>query len=244
MKKKTIIIIVIAGILVVLAIISVIILMQLNDPGQTNRERGRLDHIETAATPAAQPGLNGSFSPLVTGKTGTHVYYTDNVFKDRNLKRSEEKELRDCLEQADRKLDEDILVVGWCRQSDDNRLMFNAYQYFDGVVVPEVTYRLTQDGSMNIEKTGDTPAIRSLDTSGMTEPEELFPVVDELAVQHESELNMDQGKEIYVVYNPEYDVFRDELYYYFRINDDSRIRIDAKTGDILEEYYFNGEFID
>ena len=244
MKKKTTIIAAIAGVLLLIAVIAAVILIIVNAPGVTDKERERKEYAGTGSETDAQSALYGSYTPLVTGRMGTHVYYTDNVIKDRDLTRSEEKEIRDCLEQVDKELTEDILVVGWCRQSINDRLLFNAYQYYDGVIIPDVTYRLTQNGSMNIKQTGDIPAVTSLDLSGMTEPEELFPVVDELAMQHEAELYMDQGKEIYVVYNPEYDVFRDELYYYFRINDYSRIRIDAKTGDILEEYYFNGEFID
>lgn len=31
------------------------------------------------------------FSPLVTGKLGDHIYYTDNLFKNRKLSRAEKK---------------------------------------------------------------------------------------------------------------------------------------------------------
>ncbi|MCR5119986.1 MAG: hypothetical protein K6B44_10280 [Lachnospiraceae bacterium] len=234
MKKKTLIILITVVIAVVLAITAAIILLRIDGIGQTGTESESF--IKTT--------LYGSYTPWVTGKIGTHVYTTDNVIKNRKLSRDEKKEINECLEQADKELTEDILVVGWCRLSENNRLMFNAYQYFDGVVVPDVTYRLTQDGSPCIKHTGDIPAICSLDTAGMIDPEELFSTVDELALQHESELNMDRDKKIYVIYHPEYDTFRDELYYYFSINEYSRIRIDAKTGDILEEHYFNGEFID
>ena len=257
MKKKNIILIAAAGILVLLIIIAGVVFIKMSGQKQTNGGRVRLDRLETEPEeisstsvlekepdPIAQLKLHGSFKPLVSGKLGTHIYYTDNVFKDRNLKKNEEKEMKEYLEQADKKLSEDILIVGWSGRPADNTLMFNAYQYVDGVVVPEVFYRLTQDGGVSVVMISDIPAISSLDTAGLADPEELFQLVDDLAWQHKSQLYMDRDDKIYVIYHPEYDAIKDELYYYFMINEYSRIRIDAKTKDVLEEYYFNGEYID
>ena len=257
MKKKNIILIAAAGILVLLIIIAGVVFIKMSGQKQTNGGRVRLDRLETEPEeisstsvlekepdPIAQLKLHGSFKPLVFGKLGTHIYYTDNVFKDRNLKKNEEKEMKEYLEQADKKLSEDILIVGWSGRFADSTLMFNAYQYVDGVVVPEVFYRLTQDGGVSVVMISDIPAISSLDTAGLADPEDLFPLVDDLAWQHKSQLYMDRDDKIYVIYHPEYDAIKDELYYYFMINEYSRIRIDAKTKDVLEEYYFNGEYID
>ena len=257
MKKKNLILIATAAILVLLAIIAGIIFIKLSGQKQTNgggvlidrpetepEESTRDNVLEKEPDPIAQLKLHGSYKPLVTGNLGSHIYYTDNVFKDRKLKKNEEKEMKEYLEQADKKMTEDILIVGWSRGAVDNGLMFNAYQYLDGVVVPEVFYRLTQDGGVSVEMISDIPAIRSLDTAGLIDPEELFPLVDDMAWQHKSQLYMERDDKIYVIYHPEYDAFKDELYYYFDINEYSRVRIDAKTGDILEEHYFNGEYID
>ncbi len=257
MKKKNLILTAAAAILMIFIIIAVIIVFNTKNPKQGTNGRVRLDRLETAPEessaasvlekepdPIAQLKLHGSFKPLVSGKLGTHIYYTDNVFKDRNLKKNEEKEMKDYLEQADKKMSEDIVIVGWSGRPADNTLMFNAYQYVDGVVVPEVFYRLTQDGGVSVVMISDIPAISSLDTAGLADPEELFQLVDDLAWQHKSQLYMDRDDKIYVIYHPEYDAIKDELYYYFMINEYSRIRIDAKTKDVLEEYYFNGEYID
>lgn len=257
MKKKKLILIATTAILVLFAIIAGVVFIKMSGQKQTNGGRVRLDRLETELEesssasvlekepdPFTQIKLHGSFKPLVSGKLGTHIYYTDNVFKDRNLKKNEEKEMKEYLEQADKKLSEDIVIVGWSGRFADSTLMFNAYQYVDGVVVPEVFYRLTQDGGVSVVMISDIPAISSLDTAGLADPEELFQLVDDLAWQHRSQLYMDRGDKIYVIYHPEYDAIKDELYYYFMINEYSRIRIDAKTKDVLEEYYFNGEYID
>ena len=270
MKKKTIILTATAGTLVMFAIIVGIIFFNRKDQEPGIRERARVEQAQTEPEYSSidnalesepeysspdtvlgkEPGLfqqlalHGSYTPLVSGSAGSHIYYTDNVFENRKLTKDEEKEIRDFFRRADEKLTEDILVVGWSGKSADDSLMFNAYQYIDGVVVPDMFYRLTQDGGVSIEFISDNPAIRSLDTAGMIEAEELFPVVDELAWQHRSELYMDRDKKIYVIYHLEYDTIKDELYYCFRINEYSEIRIDAKNGNIIDEYYFNGEYID
>ena len=242
MRNRKIIILAVAGIMMVLACIAVIIFNMMNNVGIT--EETGMESVEKEPDTSTQAELHGSYTPLISGKVGSRIYYTDNVFKNRDLTRDEEKEIKDFLLQADKELAEDIVVVGWSRGSGNNSLMFNAYLYDDGVVVPDMFYRLWQGRTSCVQKPEDIPANFSPDTSDMIDPEELFPIVDELAVKHESELHMDQDKKIYVIYHPEYDTVKDELYYYFRINDFSIIRIDAKTGDILEEYYFNGDIDD
>ena len=159
MKKKTIILTATAGILVMFAIIAGIIFFNMKDQEPGIRERARVErpntepeysNIENALEPepdygspdtvlGKEPGLfrqltlHGSYMPLVSGSVGSHIYYTDNVFEDRKLTKDEEKEIRDYFQQADEKLTEDILVVGWSGKSADDSLMFNAYQYIDAL---------------------------------------------------------------------------------------------------------------
>ena len=83
-----------------------------------------------------------------------------------------------------------------------------------------------------------------MDTAGLIDPISLIPVVEQLAKQHESEIYRDRDHKVYGEYHTEYDVNTKELYYVFNINEYSEISIDARTGQVLREYYFNGEYVD
>ena len=57
-------------------------------------------------------------------------------------------------------------------------------------------------------------------------------------------LNEYWNKGIYGQYLLCYDEDKDVIYYAFTINDYSYIYFDAKTGEIIEEYYWNGDIED
>lgn len=181
------------------------------------------------------------FSPLVTGKLGDHIYYTDNLFKNRKLSRSEKKEVTSFLQEADRNLDTDILVIGWSKSTIDDHLIFNACQYINGAAVPEVRYQTAT--SDHFEQTGNISPLSDLDTTNLTDLETLSEVIDKKVKEHSSDIFLEDKGQIYGTYNLEYDV-SNGLYYSFRINEFSEIKADAGTGAIISEYYFNGEYVD
>jgi len=212
---------------------------------ESDKESDRERDPEDPSAPESDwdlPGAKaGVFAPLVTGKLGDHIYFTDNLLKDRNLTRAEEKEVIDFLTEADRKLDTDILVVGWTKSTIDNHLIFNAYQYIGGAAVINVHYWTPNNNYF--ESSGDMPPLAELDTSDLTDPDALAAEIEKTAQNHSSEMLMDSSGKIYGTYSLECDVFVG-LYYSFRINEYSEIKADAKTGEIISEYYFNGEYTD
>ena len=121
------------------------------DTQASDAERGRIENNATtviAKEPEEQGmedtekhvALPGNIMPKNVDHIGSHIYVTDNVFRDRNLAADEEKKMIEYLKDADQYLTEDILVVGWSYSSITDELRFNARQYLAGVEVPEVTY--------------------------------------------------------------------------------------------------------
>lgn len=256
MSMKKIALIVFGMIFVLGVSAAAVIFFAGGDTQASDAERGRIENNATtviAKGPEEQGmedteknvALPGNIMPQNVDHIGSHIYVTDNVFRDRNLAADEEKKMIEYLKDADQYLTEDILVVGWSYSSITDELRFNARQYLAGVEVPEVTYWSELDGSHRIVQTDPgTPVVTSVDTAGLIDPISLIPVVEQLAKQHESEIYMDRDHKVYGEYHTEYDVNTKELYYVFNINEYSEISIDARTGQVLREYYFNGEYVD
>ena len=74
--------------------------------------------------------------------------------------------------------------------------------------------------------------------------EPCFETVEKLAEEHKNELLGYRESGVYGTYLLCYDLTRDILVYEFRINDYSALSFDAKTGELVHEYYFDGVIVD
>ena len=189
-------------------------------------------------------GLGPAFREDIDGSVGDHIIYSYNLFEGRNYTEKEKRDMLDYLEKVDAGLSEDLYVVGFTKMSIDGSYRFYARQICNGAVVSDVTYITDiDDPQPNIKLLDGTP-LSTLDTSGVMDPKELIDDVEALANAHSSELCDYTSKGVYGDYILSYDERLGQLVYDFRVNEYSEVKLDAKTGSVVEEYYFNGDIPD
>ena len=199
--------------------------------------------VITTTTVEEEPDL---FQNEIAGKVGEHIYYSTYLFEYEDMTPSEKIELIEYLEEADKDLDEDIFVIDYKYIDFEKKWKVYARQYKDGVVVPEINY------GTDLEKTGPNividwksqPVESIPDKEGLIDPEDLFETVEKLAEEHKNELLGYRESGVYGTYLLCYDLTRDILVYVFRINDYSKLSFDAKTGELVDEHYYNGVIVD
>ena len=184
--------------------------------------------------------MQETFRNDVMGKIGAHVYYSYNVFEGRNLSSDDEKEIVEYLKRVDQELTEDVFVTGFTKMYQTGEWRFYARQYLNGAVIPEVCYWTEVDVSKpNLSLIRGEP-VKELDTSWVILAPTLFPAVKELALEHADELCDYEQDGFYSEYLLTYNVLTDTLEYDFTINETSHIIVDAITGLVISESYWDG----
>ena len=181
--------------------------------------------------------------PRHVSRYGNHIYLTDDIFLNADHTEHELKRMVEYLKETDQKMTMDVLVDGWTYY-DDYAFRFYGRQYIDGVEIPKVRYTSEKKFSYGFMTTYySKPEVYSLDTTSLIDPTLLIPEVKKRTRLHLSEICGYAGTQphrIYVEYYAEYDVDTDQLYYAFDIGA-SRIEFDAKTGQVIGEYYWDGD---
>ena len=184
------------------------------------------------------------FREDIAGKIGKHVYYSYNVIEGRNLSEEEMEEIFEYMRRVDRELKEDVFITGFGKMTATGRWRFYAEQYLNGAVIPEVFYWTDVDTYVpNLCVARGTP-LKELDTSWVIPAPTLFQAVKELALEHADELCDYNSKGLYARYLLTYNVTTETLEYEFIINETSSIYVDALTGQVTKEYYWDGVYVD
>ncbi|MCR5148810.1 MAG: hypothetical protein K6C35_07565 [Eubacterium sp.] len=189
--------------------------------------------------------FTGPLQPENIQKLGKHIYYSDMLWEKRNMDDTEKEDMIAYLSFLDKHTGDDLYICGFNTLSISGEPSVNAYQYLNGAIIPNVFYR-TDDNYSYISPTGRAMPLSQLDTSDLIPPQELFDKVLELAEQNRNQMffSPKDTTPISGTYRLEYDTEADELYYSFRLNEYSEIRVDAKTGNITRQYFWNGVYID
>lgn len=188
--------------------------------------------------------LQEEFRHDVAGKLGEHVYYSYNVIEGRNLSDDEMAEIMEYLRRIDPELTEDVFVKGFGKSNLTGRWHFYAEQYLNGAIIPSVRYVTDLDTSKpNLCLSIGTP-LKELDTGWAIAAPALFPAVKELALAHKDELCDYDRNGLNIDYVLIYNTLTDTLEYVFTINETSLISLDAITGQVIKEEYWNGDCIE
>ena len=176
---------------------------------------------------------------------GKHIYFEENMIDSRNLDRKEKNEILDYLEDLDATLTGDIYVTGFTKIREDNIIRVYARQYINGAVVDDVYYASDFIQTPNIVLASDFHEVTSLDTSSVIAPDQVIGDVLTCANANLNKMNVSQSNpEIYGTYKLQYSVFDGKLYYSFILNEYSEVKVDALTGAIYSEYYWDGIYED
>lgn len=191
--------------------------------------------------------ITGPFQPENIQKHGDHIYYSDKLWENRGLDESEKEDVIAYLSDLDKYIGNDLYICGFSFLSAYGDIFVNAYQYQNGVLIPGVRYS-TEDNYpfLDLSPTSKSLPVALIDTSDIIPAQELFGRVLDLAEQNRSQMffNPKDTTPISGIYRLEYDVKTDVLYYSFRLNEYSEIRVDARDGSIVSQYYWDGVYVD
>lgn len=188
--------------------------------------------------------LQEEFRYDIAGRIGEHVYYSYNVIEGRNLSDDEMAEVMEYLRRIDQELTEDVFVKAFVKMTLTGRWRFYAEQYLNGAIIPSVRYITDTDTSKpNLCLSSGTP-LKELDTGWAIDAPALFPAVKELALAHKDELCDYDRNGLNIDYVLTYNTLTETLEYIFSINETSQVYLDAITGQVIREDYWNRDYME
>ncbi|MBR3636734.1 MAG: hypothetical protein IKN45_02315 [Lachnospiraceae bacterium] len=176
-----------------------------------------------------------------TAKIGKHIYYdADSFFPEEERVEGENKALKKYLKSIDKKLDGDVYLTFFMYYPKDDRFEVSACAYINDAFIDYYRYAARSDNDDGfVAKFPHTP-IPDPDTSNLINPKTVIPDVKELALQNTDKMLMDRGNAVYGTYILKYTAEPESLFYEFTLNRFSYVNVDAKTGEIVGYYFYNG----
>ena len=191
-------------------------------------------------------GPDNAFKEIRVFKIGDHTYYDTTFFVDRNADKETQKAVLAQMKATDKSLNHDLYIYGcnYSRDSKDVRLY--GYDYVDGVIMIDVYYCVNCPGGVagDWERGDYTVTQQPVDKDGLVDPKETEKYVYDLCEQHKSAMFFGSND------GPIQGTYRlmahqdGTLYYEFTINEYSRVEIDAHTGEVIMQNYWNGVYVD
>lgn len=199
--------------------------------------------------PTVNTTANTAFKPVVFVTSGSHSYYSDDMFDFRNVDSKTEKMVKKQFEKADKTLYEDIYITGFNTGLNSPNSVADLRLFgcllLDGAIYEEFRVVADDDGSgIYWRDVDNTVPIPQVDKTGLADPADFFDRVYKMATSHEKDILEPGSKKpitgTYVLMvNP-----AGELFYRFEICEYSYVDVNAKTGTIMHEYYWNGCYVD
>ena len=204
------------------------------------------------ATPTPSPTtVQNAFSEDKILKIGNHTYYSETMFALRGRTEEEREEVFAQMRKADKLLNCDIFVTGFNTEFGTADFRMFGLRMTNGI--PEAKMSLSSGWDMENDKVlwGShrygliefMPEV-TIDTEGIMPAELLFEKVYGLAKANEKYIFEHRRTEpisgTYMLKADEAGV----VYYEFRINKYTTIEVNAKTGEVMHEYYWDGVYED
>ena len=191
-----------------------------------------------------QKRINSGIVPVAYRKIGKHVYYSDDVFRV-TATGEEKKAFKEYLKDADKTLTEDVVIGGYVYKKNDKKIKrVWGRGYANGALVSENTYESDQNNpDPNLDKKTVNVDVSTIDTKPGIKAKQYVSQVKELAEENKDRMVYEPGTglTIWGSYELIYDSRKPvPLYYEFSICSNSYVRLDAKTGTVVGEYYDNG----
>jgi hypothetical protein len=210
------------------------------------------DRTVVTVTPTAAPTtVQNAFTEMKFVKVGNHTYYPETMFA---LKVSKEEHMEMVISQmknADRFLDVDVYVTGFNSMFDTEDFRMFGRRMTNGVVEEEMNLNSGWDKATDTVRwysrpyglTEYMPQV-TIDTDGIMPASLLFEKVYTLAKEHEKSIfahrRVEPIRGTYMLMADEAGV----IYYEFTINRYSTIGVNAKTGEVIKQYYWDGVYVD
>ncbi len=192
-----------------------------------------------------------AFSEVELVKVGNHTYYAKSMYALQTRKEEERKIALAEMEKADAGLDVDVYVSGFNYEFYNEHFRLYGYRMKDGVIEQEYSLNTGREENGNVTWCSHKYGLLSLipdqsyvSTDGLKPASEFFEKVYNLAKEHEEQIFRLRKKEaIYGTYLLKTDT-EGNVYYEFTINVFTTIRVNARTGALMCEHYWNGVYED
>ena len=183
---------------------------------------------------------DGAFSAAELIKIGEHTYYQDSMFE-RGRDQTYKDYMLSQLEKADKDLHDDVYVTGIGEAEEHGEFRFFGKMMNDGVIYNSADMTCWYDSEKGNFWEIDYSKFRRTDFSknGILPAEDFFGEIYERASK--SDEVWDYWDDITGTYLLAVDS-EGNLYYHFTINKYSTVDVDAKTGEIILERYWNGDY--
>ena len=190
--------------------------------------------IDTRVTGAGGNEAMEALKPAKMIKIGDHTYYPDYVFERRNIDADPEEYIIERLEAADGSLDEDIFI--WAISISENEGETKAFASYmkQGMLLYHRGLSFDYKSGTEWHDYGQEDYDPS--TDGLMPEEEIVSIAYEAADKHRSQMRGTGISGTYIIWAE----YSGNIYYDFTVNTCSKIRIDARTGEILYENYWDG----
>ena len=193
---------------------------------------------------------NAVFTEVKMVKVGNHTYYPDTLFDLRRPKIEDKEWIIEFMKKADRDLTYDVYVTGFNSMYATDEFRMFGLKMEQGVVEPDISLNtgILPDGSViwgssryGIEE--NFPEI-PIDLTAVRPADRYFDAVYALAEEHKDEMFAIRGEEpISGTYMLKVK-HTGEIYYEFVINEFSYVNVNAKTGEITLQHFWNGVYED
>lgn len=184
----------------------------------------------------------GIFREIELLKIGEHTYYPADLFESNDRNKHYKDHMISQLQQADKELHDDIYVHGIGETEVKGEFRFFGNMMKDGVIWDTAEMTCWYDEQKGSEWSINPKFRRSdFDKNGLIKAEDLFGAVYEKASRPEALKKMNKAQ----VTEGAYLLFSDgggRLFYRFAINKNSIVEVDAKTGEVIGERYWNGRY--
>ena len=194
------------------------------------------------------------FAPQNLVKVGNHIVYEEDFFERCHCKEDEKKAILSYFPKIDKQLTDDVCLslihIGDGTLGYDYR--FGFYQVLNGAVIDDTFEEvLITNGKISIHPNDTRPfvaGIQAPDSQYFAPINDICDIVETHCEAHKSEMTFGKDEPLNGTYILKYGLIVPTqsygYYYYFTVNEYSHIKIDPYSGDVYEEYYWNGVYVD
>ena len=189
------------------------------------------------------PNHDFDIRPAPLKQIGKHIYYPEGEFFPENEQYPNMNEtIRKVLEIKDKEQEPDLVLIEHrCSGNSDGvtRVQLFARAYLNGVVIEDLPFRADSADDHRYFTKMFGHKITYPDKKGVKSADNILPVVEELASKNTELMLMDRGNSIYGTYLLILNASTEHYYYEFILNKYSTVKVDARTGKVIE-YNFSG----
>ncbi len=186
----------------------------------------------------------GAFKAAGLVKIGEHTYYQDGLFEGSDRDKKYKDHMISQLEQADKDLHDDVYVHGIGESEERGEFRFFGNMMSDGVIFDSGVMTCWYEKGKGSYWEIDYSKFRRTDfsKSGLLPAEDFFGEIYKRASKAEKIINAYEfdgsitGTYLLIV------DANGNLFYRFTINKYSTVEVDAKTGEIIRERYWDGVY--